>query len=579
MKWKSFGTITEAYANVDGLYYELDEATQTAALAPDLTGQSQGQSSRRKVGAGVSQMSEYNLSVPSLAIPAQIYFEGTNYAVTSVLPEAFHECNNLSALVFSNKTAEVGNNAFDGTSIQHIELPENLTTLADDVFSNCDGLTKIRCRGAVPIDLSGVNAFGGLNPQDITLRVPYGSYEAYKAAPVWKDFNIEEENPCVGGLYYTLDRTSHTATVSPETDDETNYRQLYGTVNIPASIELEGETFEVTGIEPKAFAGIRRVSDFYVRCDEPFDISGLDVFEDVDICDIVLNVPYAGKDAYETADVWQEFMYVDTYEVMLTVESEDPERGYCTGSGIYEKNDSVLIEAIPEEGYRFAGWEGGTILTNPIKWKLNETDEFVTAMFEPKEYTVKFIDWDGTLLFATSVTYGNGVETADIPTEREGWHFTGWDENPTYITDDTDFHAQYEPDTFDVTVAAENGSVVSTDIDGEAIGLRDVPYGTIIFLQALPIEDYMFLKWENGDERDLRILTVTKDLDLTATFTMDPDGIEPVNSSESMVPSEESVYNLAGQQMVNGKSSNGKWPKGINIIRVSDGTTRKVIRR
>ena len=97
--------------------------------------------------------------------------------------------------------------------------------------------------------------------------------------------------------------------------------------------------------------------------------------------------------------------------------------------------------------------------------------------------------------------------------------------------------------------------------------------------EALPIEDYMFLKWENGDERDLRILTVTKDLDLTATFTMDPDGIEPVNSSEYMVPSEESVYNLAGQQIVNGKSSNGKWPKGINIIRMSDGTTRKVIRR
>lgn len=37
------------------------------------------------------------------------------------------------------------------------------------------------------------------------------------------------------------------------------------------------------------------------------------------------------------------------------------------------------------------------------------------------------------------------------------------------------------------------------------------------------------------------------------------------------------VYNLAGQQMVNGKSSNSKMPKGINIIRFFDGTTRKVI--
>ncbi len=37
------------------------------------------------------------------------------------------------------------------------------------------------------------------------------------------------------------------------------------------------------------------------------------------------------------------------------------------------------------------------------------------------------------------------------------------------------------------------------------------------------------------------------------------------------------IYNLAGQQMVNGKWSNGKLPKGINIIRYSDGTAKKVL--
>ena len=89
----------------------------------------------------------------------------------------------------------MGSNAFDGTSIQHLELPENLTTLSNDVFANCEGLTKIRCRSAVPINLSGIDVFSGLNPQDITLRVPYGCYAAYKAAAVWQDFNIEEENP------------------------------------------------------------------------------------------------------------------------------------------------------------------------------------------------------------------------------------------------------------------------------------------------------------------------------------------------------------------------------------------------
>lgn len=44
----------------------------------------------------------------------------------------------------------------------------------------------------------------------------------------------------------------------------------------------------------------------------------------------------------------------------------------------------------------------------------------------------------------------------------------------------------------------------------------------------------------------------------------DPTGIQvlPQSDNEGSV-----VYNLAGQQILNGKSSNGKLPRGINIIK------------
>jgi len=64
------------------------------------------------------------------------------------------------------------------------------------------------------------------------------------------------------------------------------------------------------------------------------------------------------------------------------------------------------------------------------------------------------------------------------------------------------------------------------------------------------------------------------------TFTtgeMDPDRIEEVHSSQSIVHSEEAVYDLSGRKIVNGQLSNGQMPKGINILRMSDGTTRKVL--
>ena len=58
--------------------------------------------------------------------------------------------------------------------------------------------------------------------------------------------------------------------------------------------------------------------------------------------------------------------------------------------------------------------------------------------------------------------------------------------------------------------------------------------------------------------------------------SVDPDGIEEVHSSESIVQSE-GIYDLSGRKIVNGQSSNGKLPRGFNIIRYSDGTTKKVM--
>ena len=52
-------------------------------------------------------------------------------------------------------------------------------------------------------------------------------------------------------------------------------------------------------------------------------------------------------------------------------------------------------------------------------------------------------------------------------------------------------------------------------------------------------------------------------------------GIGEVNG-RPMVETQ-SIYDLSGRQIVNGKSSNSKLPKGINIIRMSDGTVKKVL--
>ena len=55
----------------------------------------------------------------------------------------------------------------------------------------------------------------------------------------------------------------------------------------------------------------------------------------------------------------------------------------------------------------------------------------------------------------------------------------------------------------------------------------------------------------------------------------DEDAIEDIK--EEMETVEVARYDLSGRQIVNGKSSNGKLTSGINILRMSDGTTKKVL--
>ena len=63
----------------------------------------------------------------------------------------------------------------------------------------------------------------------------------------------------------------------------------------------------------------------------------------------------------------------------------------------------------------------------------------------------------------------------------------------------------------------------------------------------------------------------------TIVALTDEDAIAEVKSEKLKVNNEEAIYNLAGQKIVNGQWSNGQMSSGINIIRMSDGTTRKVL--
>ena len=70
-----------------------------------------------------------------------------------------------------------------------ITIPSSVTSIGNtNTFSQCTSLTKIICHMPTPASINA-NFFDNV-PRNIPIYVPSGSVDAYRAAPVWQEFQI-----------------------------------------------------------------------------------------------------------------------------------------------------------------------------------------------------------------------------------------------------------------------------------------------------------------------------------------------------------------------------------------------------
>ena len=98
------------------------------------------------------------------------------------------------------KVTEIGAGSFqNNTGLTEVTIPASITSIGSNAFSGCSGLKSITIYNPTPINLSAVSArgytraggsdvFEGVDKSTCILYVPEGSVDAYKAAPVWKEF-------------------------------------------------------------------------------------------------------------------------------------------------------------------------------------------------------------------------------------------------------------------------------------------------------------------------------------------------------------------------------------------------------
>lgn len=144
--------------------------------------------------------------------------------------------------------------------------------------------------------------------------------------------------------------------------------------------------------------------------------------------------------------------------------------------------------------YEFAGWDKEVVAC--------AGDATYTATYDPVyiEYTVKFLDWNGSLLQERTYHYGDTIIPAADPARENDetyiYSFKGWNKEVGTCTGNMTFTAQYETAYIEYTVVFKN-------YDGTVLSRKTYHYGDTLELPAEPSRSadetytYRFKEWEN----------------------------------------------------------------------------------
>ena len=155
--------------------------------------------------------------------------------------------------------------------------------------------------------------------------------------------------------------------------------------------------------------------------------------------------------------------------------------------------------ATAQYNYVFENWSPEIVA---VTKDANYTASYTSFL---RQYSVTFLDWDGTKLSEQVVDYGTAAIAPATPT-REGYTFKGWDKDFSNVQSDLTVTAQYEqnaPEPIYYTVTFQ-------DWDGSILKNEQVEQGKSATAPTTPVrEGYTFKGWDKDFSNVQSDLTVT----------------------------------------------------------------------
>ena len=461
-----------------------------------------------KIGNRVSSICDYAFSGCS-SLKDMIIGD----SVTSIGSYAFSNCSALEQIQMGCSVGTINSYAFMGCSaLTNINLSNNVTTIKSYAFENCSSLPNI----IIPQSVRSIdnNAFKGCASlaniiiEDRPIGLKLGSNGS---SPLFVDCPLD--SVYIGGkITYNSSNnygyspfyrnTSLRTVVITDSEEQIYENEFYGCTNLKNvtighgiknignrafsgcnSLDKFSFGSNVESIGAEAFSDCVNMTELISSASIP-PICGTQALDDINKWSCVLKVPQNYKTAYQTADQWKEFFFIEDvvevkkYAVTYIVDNEI----FATDS--LAVGESIVPIAEPaKEGYTFSGWSN-------IPETMPAEDITITGTFTANTYTITYMV-DEEIFAIDTIAYGDTIVPIAEPS-REGYTFSGWSEIPeTMPAEDVVIKGSFNVNYY----------ALKYIVDNEPFATDSIAYGTIIELREEPIkEGYKFSGWSEAPE-------------------------------------------------------------------------------
>ena len=185
-----------------------------------------------------------------VTIPASLTYGGNTMSVANIMPYAFYGCTQMETLEI-NCTDSIGQNAFQNcTSLRDITINSDLKFIGDNAFNGCKKVTNLMTKALTPPVCEKASAISAFRT---TCKVVLyeSAKSAYKKATGWKDFTAV----CATNIDNIIDVDDWKLVYNEKKDTcfVLGNNTEDADIVIPATVSYEGNTMAVTKVLPFAF--------------------------------------------------------------------------------------------------------------------------------------------------------------------------------------------------------------------------------------------------------------------------------------------------------------------------------------